>query len=360
MQGIKIHRIFNGFLFAIVMMFYFKSIFVIVCWMYLCDKFVTNKALKTRIVRATKRVWLNLTMAALHIYFPQPIYVHYNPIILEKVKNIVISNHLTEYDWLFILNLLYHLGRYDDVCIILKQSLKNIPLVGYGMRFFGFIFLNRQLDKDKQIINEGAERLIHQAKYDLLIFPEGTYIDSFSFPKSRRFASDKKIEVNGKAFNPQNVLVPRTSGFNVLKEELLEDMEGVVDITMLVSPYESFPQEVYSYVDTVLDFKRRLSFVFYIDFVSNKKQIDNPNFLYSVFKEKDELIEKYKASFGKDTFKDLKDFISKTSALGISKEKFRYKVIDMRSRWCTFFYTTFIVADISISYALYKFFRIFI
>ncbi|EOB13340.1 acyltransferase [Nosema bombycis CQ1] len=263
----------NGLFFIFVMLFYFKSILFIVTTLFLCDLFIWNKRIKNFIVQFNERAWLHLTMAALYIYFPNPIFINYDPKVLDKMKNIVISNHVSEYDWVLILTLLYHLNRYDDVCIILKQSLRNVPLIGYGMKCFGFIFLNRKLSEDKIILNQGVSRLIDQKKYNLLLFPEGTYIDSTSYPKSCEFAIKNEIKANGKRFLPKNVLIPRTSGFNILKEKIIDDIDGIIDITMVMTPLVHFPQEEYTYADTILKFKGRIIVVFTLILFLIKKKL---------------------------------------------------------------------------------------
>lgn len=353
----RLRRCLNGALFVFIMLFYLKLISIIVLTMYLVDLLIRNEQAKIFITRGLKRIWLNLTMSAFHIYFPNPIYICYDPAVLTMKRNIVISNHMTEYDWLFILTVLYRLGRFNDVCIILKQSLRKIPLLGFGMEFFGFIFLNRKLSMDEQIIEQGVARLVKRQKYDLLVFPEGTYIDSESYRKTTTFGINNNIMVDNKPFRPENVLIPRLSGFKLLTKNLLSDIDGIINITMMVTPHEHFPQEVYSYQDTVLNFKGRINSVFYIDFISNKKEIEDDEFLYKVFQEKDKMIEKFKSLYNKYVFRSLQDFKTKSKTIRPVRKQDKYEIVSLKSKWCMFFYSTFILGEIFLIYFVASFFK---
>ncbi|EQB61690.1 lysocardiolipin acyltransferase 1 [Vairimorpha apis BRL 01] len=246
-------------------------------------------------------------MSTLSIYFPKPIYIYYDPIIFYKKKNIVISNHLSEYDWLMILAILYKLQRYDDMCIILKQSLKNIPLLGYGMSYFGFIFLNRKLDADKEILKKGLNILKNKQKYDLLIFPEGTYIDKVGKEISDNYVKNNPVNLKGTNFYPQEVLLPRVTGFNIIYDNLGNDMDGVIDMTLFTNPYISLPQEKYKYHKALTDFDDRIGYSCFIEFVDKPAKKD---FIFNRFKNKDEFIKKYK-KVCPEGFNSLEDFITK-------------------------------------------------
>ncbi|MGB9906034.1 MAG: lysophospholipid acyltransferase family protein [Candidatus Saccharicenans sp.] len=60
------------------------------------------------------------------------------------------------------------------VRVILKKSVFRIPVVGLGMRFVGFIPVDRKrASGGKRSINEAA-RMMKEKGYSFLIFPEGT------------------------------------------------------------------------------------------------------------------------------------------------------------------------------------------
>ncbi|KAG0418023.1 hypothetical protein EQH57_0828 [Dictyocoela roeselum] len=118
-----------------------------------------------------KRFWIEITLTYLGIYFSRPITVAYNPNIKDIKRGIVISNHLTDYDWLFLLAILKSFNMYDNNCIILKHSLSKLPVFGYAMKCFGYIFLKREWTEDEQILSEGLGALKDKDEFSVIIFP---------------------------------------------------------------------------------------------------------------------------------------------------------------------------------------------
>lgn len=133
------------------------------------------------------------------------------------------ANHQAYLDWIYIWILACYAGHSPGIIILLKASLKNIPVVGWGMvslkylfvvifthsfqRFFNFIFLRRswasdrnnltlalrQLGKEAQSGQENSEtsRLLPLRKRSplwLLIFPEGTIVSDEERVKSIKYA----------------------------------------------------------------------------------------------------------------------------------------------------------------------------
>ena len=52
-------------------------------------------------------------------------------------------------DWWFLFELMRRLDRHGALKIILKDDQKHVPVLGWGMRGFGFIFLRRDWARDK-------------------------------------------------------------------------------------------------------------------------------------------------------------------------------------------------------------------
>lgn len=82
---------------------------------------------------------------------------------------IFMANHISFLDG----PLLFYLIP-QQVRVILKKSIFRIPVVGAGMRFAGFIPVDRKRARGgKKSIDEAA-RLMKEKGYSFLIFPEGT------------------------------------------------------------------------------------------------------------------------------------------------------------------------------------------
>lgn len=138
---------------------------------------------------------------------------------------------------------------HGHIFIILKESLKYIPVIGPGMMFYDFIFLARNWAKDKPRFEHSIKKLdsrhggrmagLRDADGSkgldpawLLIFPEGTNL----CPNGRR-ASQKWAEKQGIP-DMQHQLLPRTTGLQFCLQGLRETMPWVYDCTIT---YEGIP-----------------------------------------------------------------------------------------------------------------------
>lgn len=121
--------------------------------------------------------------------------------------------------------------------IILKESIKYIPILGQGMQFFGFIFLSRKWNKDKPRFQHRLQKLSsrHNGPMSgtqdldpmwLLIFPEGTNLS-----KNGR-ASSKKWSEKAGIPDLKHALLPRSTGLQFCLQELKETVEYVYDCTV--------------------------------------------------------------------------------------------------------------------------------
>ncbi len=126
--------------------------------------------------------------------------------------------------------------------IILKESLRYIPIMGPGMMFFGFIFMSRKMavDQPRMAHRLGKLRMQHTSpdgkKYYnpmwLLLFPEGTNASDNGRVKSAKWAD--KIGVD----DMKHVLLPRSTGMFFCLNELKGTVEYIYDCTVA---YEGIP-----------------------------------------------------------------------------------------------------------------------
>lgn len=166
------------------------------------------------------------------------------------------SNHQVYTDWLYLWCLAYYADLADSILIILKDSLKWIPFIGWGMQFFRFIFLARNWASDqaqlaKQLGQVASadhptqERKTNRAKkLLLLIFPEGTLVSNHTRPISAKFAEKMGIK------DLQNVLLPRSTGLFFCLKTLAKEMDDLwlVDFTIGYPgvPPAGFGQDYYT------------------------------------------------------------------------------------------------------------------
>ncbi|TPX41920.1 hypothetical protein SeLEV6574_g05859 [Synchytrium endobioticum] len=143
-------------------------------------------------------------------------------------KQLIISNHQTYTDWIYIWCLAALFGAPGDIKIVLKESLKHVPIFGWGMIFFEFLFLKRKMAEDK----DGFHRVIARAMKDsvplhLLLFPEGTVLTNDTRNKSHAFAQKENIK---QVY--QHVLLPRHLGLYTTIHLMREGLSEIWDLTV--------------------------------------------------------------------------------------------------------------------------------
>ena len=115
----------------------------------------------------------------------------------------------------------------------MKESLKKLPFVGWGMSLSKFIFLKRNWEQDKAGL---ANHLQSLSKADepmwLMFFPEGTNLAPSTREKSKNWADKNGIK------DFQHVLLPRSTGLHFCLLKLRETVDYVYDCTIA---YEGVP-----------------------------------------------------------------------------------------------------------------------
>ncbi|KAF6766392.1 acyltransferase-domain-containing protein [Ephemerocybe angulata] len=131
-------------------------------------------------------------------------------------KFVLIANHQIYADWWYAWCFTYFLspkGVHRYVYITLKKSLRWVPIVGWGMQFFNFIFLARSWASDRVQLAADLTRLGRAAEdehrpFCFLLYPEGTLISQGTRPISKKFAD--KIGVD----DLKHMLLPRSTGLH--------------------------------------------------------------------------------------------------------------------------------------------------
>src|SRR4030042_7075660 len=87
----------------------------------------------------------------------------------KKTPYIFMSNHLSFLDGPFLFWLIPQAIR-----VILKKEVFRIPVIGQGMRFVGFVPVDRKGIRGGKKSIDRAAHLMREQGYSYLIFPEGT------------------------------------------------------------------------------------------------------------------------------------------------------------------------------------------
>ncbi|KAG5192570.1 acyltransferase-domain-containing protein [Tribonema minus] len=150
---------------------------------------------------------------------------------------IVIANHQVDADWWYPWCLLRAYGQDAYAKFILKADLGRMPLVGWGLKGLDFIMLRRDWQVDQKHLMQQLQVFVHDdTPLRLVIFPEGTTMNTTSLEKSTAFAQ--------KQGRPElkRLLLPRTTGFAACLDCLKDVPSGTVyDLTIA---YEGYSGEV--------------------------------------------------------------------------------------------------------------------
>ncbi|CAH0038032.1 unnamed protein product [Clonostachys rhizophaga] len=158
---------------------------------------------------------------------------------------VLIANHQIYTDWLYLWWVAYanRPGLHGHIYIILKESLKYIPIIGWGMMFYSFIFMSRKMATDQPRMSHRLQKL-RKLKTDpqgrtyldpmwLLLFPEGTNLSGNGRRKSAAWAAKNDLQ------DMEHVMLPRSTGMFFCLNELKGTLDYVYDCTVA---YEGIPR----------------------------------------------------------------------------------------------------------------------
>lgn len=139
----------------------------------------------------------------------------------------VICNHRTEVDWMYIWNLACRKQRIGYVKYALKSSVRNAPLFGWAFYMLEFLLLDRKWETDAPVIASYLSTF--QDRRDalwLVVFPEGTDYTEQKMVRSQKFSQEHGLP------KLDNVLVPRTKGFYACVSQLRDSLDAVYDLSI--------------------------------------------------------------------------------------------------------------------------------
>ncbi|KIW25805.1 uncharacterized protein PV07_08948 [Cladophialophora immunda] len=151
---------------------------------------------------------------------------------------VLIANHQIYTDWLYLWWIAYCNGMHGRLYIILKESLRKIPVIGWGMQLYQFIFLKRNWEQDKPNMASALQKLNKPTDpMWLLLFPEGTNLAPSTRKRSAEWAKKNNIP------DTRHVLLPRSTGLQFCLEELKDTVDYLYDCTIV---YEGVPRGQYA------------------------------------------------------------------------------------------------------------------
>ncbi|KAK4859403.1 hypothetical protein QYF36_004844 [Acer negundo] len=144
-----------------------------------------------------------------------------------KERVLLIANHRTEVDWMYLWVLALRKGCLGYIKYILKSTLMKLPVFGWGFQILEFISVERKWENDEPVLRQMLSTFKNpQDPLWLSIFPEGTDFTEEKCMKSQKFATEVGLPVL------DNVLLPKTRGFCVCLETLRSSLDAVYDVTI--------------------------------------------------------------------------------------------------------------------------------
>ncbi|XVF63924.1 hypothetical protein PTKIN_Ptkin09bG0125400 [Pterospermum kingtungense] len=144
-----------------------------------------------------------------------------------KERVLVIVNHRTEVDWMYLWDLAMRKGCLGYIKYILKSSLMKIPVLGWGFHILEFISVDRKWETDENVMLQMLSTFKNpRDPLWLALFPEGTDFTEEKCKKSQKFAAEVGLPVL------TNVLLPKTRGFLLCLETLRDSLDAVYDLSI--------------------------------------------------------------------------------------------------------------------------------
>jgi len=217
--------------------------------------------------------------------------MYVDPKVLAEIGHenaVIIANHHFELDWLFGWMVADRAQVLGNARVFVKKILQYVPVVGWAWNFSDVAFLERNWDKDQEIMTKSIEGLSNYPDpVWLLIFAEGTRMNPEKLEASRDFARSRGLPVL------RHCLTPRTKGFSyVIKTTDGAKFPTIYDVTLAVHPREGGPATISS----VLLGRKTVAEAYIRKFNLNdvpKDDDGSSKFLMDVYKSKDELIDNY-------------------------------------------------------------------
>ncbi|CAB3368327.1 Hypothetical predicted protein [Cloeon dipterum] len=144
-----------------------------------------------------------------------------------KEHGYLIMNHAYDIDWLMGWVFCDRIRLLGNCKTYAKKVLQYIPTMGWAWKFGESVFLERNWEKDKEIISKQLKELVeYPSPIWLLLFAEGTRFSEHKHAASMKFAKERGLPLL------KHHLVPRTRGFTSSIPHLKEKMGAIYDVQL--------------------------------------------------------------------------------------------------------------------------------
>jgi len=140
---------------------------------------------------------------------------------------VVLMNHQEMTDIAVLFSFARAKKRLGDLKWFVKDIVKYVPGVGWGMLFLDCLYVKRNWTSDKEYVHRVFDRILkNRVPLWLMIFAEGTRISPKKLRESQAFAQKTGRNVLN------HVMVPRSRGFVATVQSLRDHLDAVYDVTI--------------------------------------------------------------------------------------------------------------------------------
>jgi len=145
----------------------------------------------------------------------------------SRENALILPNHLQMTDICFLTPLAVRCGAGGFTRWFVKDAVKHVPLMGWGMRLAGNLFVKRNWDKDRAFVERTFARIVRDRQpVWVMLFAEGTRLTERKLAVARRLWKRKGRPA------PDHVLLPQTRGFTATVDGLGDHLDAVYDVTI--------------------------------------------------------------------------------------------------------------------------------
>jgi len=203
-----------------------------------------SRPLFRRINRWCAGTWWGLCVSGAERFNGTRILVSGDEIPMEE-NVIVVANHQQMPDITTIMALAKQKNRLGDLKFFVKDILKWVPGIGWGMLFLDCVFVKRNWASDGDHIRRTFQKLVdNRIPVWLVSFVEGTRARIPKINASREFSRLRGLP------ELQHLLTPRTKGFAATIQGLREHITSVYDVTI---GYEKGVPTLWQYIRGSVD-----------------------------------------------------------------------------------------------------------
>ncbi len=142
-------------------------------------------------------------------------------------NSIVILNHQSMADIPVVFSIAKEKGRLGDLKWFVKDTLKYVPGIGWGMLFLDCLFVKRDWTADREHVCRIFKKFLTDSiPLWLMIFVEGSRFRPETLRRSREYAEKNHFEPY------RHLLFPRTKGFTASVDSLRTHIDAVYDLTI--------------------------------------------------------------------------------------------------------------------------------